>query len=384
MVHPEQYTETSDILETVIDKGLHGLPEVLTNVINLAMKIERQRYLEAKPYERTESRISHANGFKPKQLNTRMGQLYLSVPQTRDCEFYPSCLEQGMRSERALKIAIADMYFKGVSTRKVKSIMQELCGFQLTSMEVSRAAALMDEELDQWRKRNLSCYRYVYLDAIYEKIRYEGQVRDCAVLIAVGIHEKGHREVIGLSVELSEAEVHWRNFLTSLQSRGLHGVELLISDAHAGLQSARKAIFPSIPWQRCHFHLQQNAQAYVVKSSRKSEVAGVIRSILTAPNASKAMTLLNEAVKHFEQDMPKLAQWMESNVPQSFTHFKFPAEHHSRIRTSNSLERLNREIRRRTRVVNVFPNTQSCERLISAILMEVSQEWETNAKYLRF
>lgn len=384
MTHHEHNTEAAAIFETLIDKGLDGLPEVLASVINQAMKLERQRYLRAAPYERTEERASYANGFKPKQLNTRVGQLDLRVPQTRDCEFYPSCLEQGMRSERALKMAVAEMYFQGVSTRKVKSIMQELCGFELTSTEVSRATALLDDELTLWRKRKLGAYRYVYLDAIYEKIRYEGHVRDCAVLVAVGINSKGYREIIGLSAELSEAEVHWRNFLISLQGRGLQSVELLISDAHAGLKAARKTVFPSIPWQRCHFHLQQNAQAYVTKQSRKAEVAAVIRSILTAPNESKAIELLNEAISLFETDMPKLAQWMESNIIEALTHFQFPQEHHRRIRTSNLLERINKEIRRRTRVVGVFPNTQSCERLITAVLMEISQEWETGVRYLTF
>lgn len=384
MTHHEHNTEAAAIFETLIDKGLDGLPEVLASVINQAMKLERQRYLRAAPYERTEERASYANGFKPKQLNTRIGQLDLRVPQTRDCEFYPSCLEQGMRSERALKMAVAEMYFQGVSTRKVKSIMQELCGFELTSTEVSRATALLDDELTLWRKRKLGAYRYVYLDAIYEKIRYEGHVRDCAVLVAVGINSKGYREIIGLSAELSEAEVHWRNFLISLQGRGLQSVELLISDAHAGLKAARKTVFPSIPWQRCHFHLQQNAQAYVTKQSRKAEVAAVIRSILTAPNESKAIELLNEAISLFETDMPKLAQWMESNIIEALTHFQFPQEHHRRIRTSNLLERINKEIRRRTRVVGVFPNTQSCERLITAVLMEISQEWETGVRYLTF
>jgi transposase-like protein len=384
MTHPEHNTEAAAIFETLIDKGLEGLPEVLASVINQAMKLERQRYLQAAPYERTEERLSHANGFKPKQLNTRIGPLNLSVPQTRDCEFYPSCLEQGMRSERALKMAIAEMYFQGVSTRKVKSIMQELCGFELTSTEVSRAAALLDDELNLWRKRKLGVYRYVYLDAIYEKIRYEGHVRDCAVLVAVGVNAKGYREIIGLSAELSEAEVHWRDFLLSLQNRGLQGVELFISDAHAGLKAARKTVFPSIPWQRCHFHLQQNAQAYVTKQSRKSEVAAVIRSILTASNESKAIELLNEAIRLFETDMPRLAQWMENNIVEALTHFQFPHEHHRRIRTSNLLERINKEIRRRTRVVGVFPNTQSCERLITAVLMEISQEWETGVRYLTF
>lgn len=375
-------TGNADVLELALSQGFNGLPEILTQIFNKAMEVERQRYLQAKPYERTDERKSYANGYKPKQLKTRVGELGLQIPQTRDSQFYPSCLERGMRSERALKLAVAEMYFQGVSTRKVASVMQELCGFELTSTEVSQAAKLLDEELSQWRSRPLASFTYVYLDAVYEKVRYAGHVRDVAVLIAIGINADGYREILGMSVALSEQEVHWRNFMLSLHERGLKGVELFISDDHAGLKAARKAVFPSIPWQRCQFHLQQNAQAYVTNRSKKREVAANIRSILTASNEKIARELLKQAVKHYESSMPKLSAWMEENIPESFAHFQFPEEHHRRIRTSNVLERLNKEIRRRTRVVNLFTSVESCERLISAILVEIHDEWITGKKYL--
>jgi len=374
----------TDLLELLLDKGLEGLPEVLTQFINQAMEFERQRYLRAKPYERSEERTTYANGYKPKQLKSRVGKLHLQVPQTRDSKFYPSTLARGMRSERALKLAIAEMYFQGVSTRKVKHVMQELCGFEITSSEVSQAAKLLDKELEQWRKRSLGSYSYVYLDALYEKVRYGGIVRDCAVLMAVGIDQQGRREVLGLSVSLSEHEVHWREFLCQLQERGMHGVKLIISDAHAGLKAARKAVFPGIPWQRCHFHLQQNAQSYVTRQSKKREVGSVIRSILTAVDAQSAQALLSEAVKRYEKEMPNLATWMEENLSEGFSHFSFSEEHHRRIRTSNVVERLNKEVKRRTKIVGVFPSVDSCERLISAVLMERSDEWQTSVRYLTF
>lgn len=373
-----------DLMEQLINKGLEGLPEVLTALINQAMVVERQRHIQAGPYERTADRQDYANGYKPKQLKTRIGKLPLQVPQTRRGDFYPSCLERGLRSERALKLAIAEMYFQGISTRKVKKVMEELCGFEVTSSEVSNAAKLLDGELEKWRTRPLGKYRYLFMDAQYEKIRYAGHVRDCAVLIAVGVDDSGHRDILGLSVSLSEHEVHWREFLCQLQKRGMHGVELIISDAHSGLKAARKTVFPGIPWQRCQFHLQQNAQSYVTKRSKRREVADVIRSILTAPNEQIALQLLSQAVKTYEGSMPKLSAWMEGNIPESFSHFNFPEDHRRRIRTSNVMERLNKENRRRTRTVGVFPNAESCERLISAILVEIADEWQTGVRYLTF
>jgi len=384
MTYRSNNNVSADVFESLLDQGLEAIPEILTMLLNQAMDIERTKHLQALPYERTADRKGYANGYKPKQLNTRVGKLDLKIPQTRDSEFYPSCLERGMRSERALKIAAAEMYFQGVSTRKVKAVMESLCGFDLTSTEVSQSAALLDEEFKAWRERKLGKFVYVYLDAMYEKIRYGGCVQSCAVLLAIGVNEEGHREILGLSVELSEHEVHWRKFLASLQERGLHGVRLFISDDHAGLKAARQAIFPSIPWQRCQFHLQQNAQSYVTKQSKRREVASFIRAILTAPTQEEAERLLNQTILLYEKEMPRLAEWMEKNILEGLTHLQFPEHHHRLIRTSNVLERLNREIRRRTKSIGVFPNTASCERLISAVLIETNDDWVSGKKYLTF
>ena len=207
-------------------------------------------------------------------------------------------------------------------------------------------------------------------------------MRDAAVLIAVGVNEEGKREVLGVSVALSEQEVHWRSFLQSLTQRGLHGVELITSDAHAGLQQARRAVFGGIPWQRCQFHLQQNAQSYVPRKAMKKEVAADIRAIFNAPNRQESERLLAMSVQKYEQTASKLATWMEENIPQGLTVFEFPPEHQRRLRTSNGVERLNREIRRRSRVATIFPNEASCLRLVSAVLMEISEEWVTGRIYL--
>lgn len=236
-----------DAVELLKENGFGGLAEAVTILMNSAMVSERSEYLCAAPYERSVHRVGYANGFKDKTLKTRLGALELKVPQTRESEFYPQSLEKGLRSERALLLAIAEMYVQGVSTRRVKRIVEELCGMEVSSTQVSRAASELDELLDAWRTRPLGRYRYIILDAQYEKVRQGGQVLDAAVLIACGVGSDGKRDVLGISVSLSEAEVHWRQFLSSLKDRGLHGVELVTSDAHEGLAAARKAVFGGVP-----------------------------------------------------------------------------------------------------------------------------------------
>jgi putative transposase len=223
---------------------------------------------------------------------------------------------------------------------------------------------------------------YVLLDARYEKIRHGGAVVSCAVLIAVGITPDGRRTVLGTSVSLSEAEVHWRQFLASLQDRGLHGVRLIVSDDHAGLKAARAARFAGVPWQRCQFHLQQNASHYVPQQAMKGEVAAELRAIFDAPDRADAERRLQLAVKKYQTSAPKLARWLEENVPEGLTVFTLPAGQRRRLRTSNLLERVNKEIKRRTRVATLFPNEAALLRLVSAILTEISEEWETEKVYL--
>ena len=224
----------SEISEILFNEGMGGLNTAISILVNEAMQIERGKHLKAEPYERSSERRGYANGFKDKKLKTRVGALDLKVPQVRDSSFYPSFLEKGLRSERALMLSMAEMYINGVSTRKVQNIMEQLCGFDISSSEVSRATKLLDEELENWRRRPLGIYKYLFLDARYEKIRYECRVVDCAILIVIGIGKDGKRDILGVSVKLSEQEVHWRDFLQDLQVRGLHGMELIISDAHSG------------------------------------------------------------------------------------------------------------------------------------------------------
>lgn len=384
MTRPEDCSVIQEVVKLLADDGFDGLGESIRRIINEAMRLERQNYLGVGPYERSEERRGYANGYKPKTVHTRIGTLDLDVPQVRDSSFYPASLEKGLRSERALKVALAEMYVQGVSTRKVAKITEQLCGFEVTSTQVSRAAKELDEGLEQWRKRSLGAYPYVYLDARYEKVRVNGSVIDMAVLVAIGVSETGQRLILGTSVAFSEHEAHWRDFLRSLQERKLHGVRLFISDAHEGLKAARKAVFPSVPWQRCQFHLQQNAQSYVPKQEMRKEVAAAIRNIFNAPDEAEAKRLLDQLLERYEKSAPRLVAWAEQNIQEGLTVLQFPTEHWRRIRTSNVLERVNKEIRRRTRVATIFPNENSCLRLVSAVLMEISEEWETGRAYLTF
>ena len=375
-------TQFDIAMELLIQNGLDGIADSIAIMMNSAMQIERSRYLQAEPYERTGQRQGYANGYKPKTVKTRAGKVELAIPQTRDSEFYPSCLERGLRSERALKIALAEMYVQGVSTRKVAKITEKLCGFEVSSSEVSRASKELDLQLESWRSRPLGAYPYVYLDARYENVRNGGIVTSSAVLVAIGVSTTGHRQVLGVSVELSEAEVHWRKFISNLKDRGLHGVKLFISDAHEGLKAARIATFPSVPWQCCQFHLQQNAGAYIPRKKMKMEVAERIRGIFNAHDDQEALRLLQLFISDYEDVAPDLTRWAEGAIPEGLTVFQMPAEHRRRIRTSNMLERLNREINRRTSVAGIFPNTESCLRLVTAVTMEKSDEWETSKIYL--
>ena len=372
------------VLQLLTDQGATGgLAEGIRLLVDEAMRQERSQALQAQPYERTKARQGHANGFKPKTLATRVGSIQFRVPQVRGgLDFYPSALEKGVRSEQALMLALAEMYVQGVSTRKVSAIVEQLCGNSVSSTQVSQCAAKLDVQLQAWRSRPLAAFPYLMLDARYEKVRHGGQLLDCAVLIALGIDPKGKRSILGVSVALSEAEPHWRHFLQNLQQRGLHGVQFVVSDDHAGLGAARTAVFPSVPWQRCQFHLQQNAQAYVPRLDQRLPVAEAIRSVFNAPNRAAADLRLKEITAAYASCAPKLVDWMEVNLPQGLTVFTLPTAHHRRMRTSNAIERVNQEIKRRTRVASLFPNEASLLRLVSALLAETSAEWETGKIYL--
>jgi transposase-like protein len=371
-----------DLLAVLSEHGFEGMARVMQSLLNEAMKLERSAVLGAGPFERTPLRRGQANGFKDKTVQTRLGSLELRVPQTRGVPFYPSALERGQRSERALKLAIAEMYVQGVTTRKVTAVMEELCGLEVTSAQVSRAMQSLDAELAAWRNRPLGEVPYLLLDARYEKVRVSGVVVSCALLVAIGITPDGRRTILGLSVSLSEAEVHWREFLAGLQARGLHGVQLVVSDDHKGLRAALVARLSGVKWQRCQFHLAKNLLDYVPPSVSQEEASEELRGVFNAPNRAEAERLLELMARKYTTVAPKLAAWLEENVPEGLTVFDFPLEHRRRLRTNNGLERLNREIKRRTRVATLFPNEASLLRLATAVLMETDEEWQTEKRYL--
>jgi putative transposase len=383
MTHHTDPELLNNVLQLLTEQGHDGFAEGLRILVNEAMRVERHHVLQAQPYERTDTRLGYANGYKPKTLASRVGPITFRVPQVRgETAFYPSALEKGIRSEQALKLAMAEMYVQGVSTRKVSAIVEELCGTSVSSAQVSDCAKLLDAELQKWRDRLLGAYPYLMFDARYEKVRHDGQLRDCAVLIALGITPTGQRSLLGVSVALSEAEVHWRAFFHSLVQRGLCGIQFIVSDDHPGMAAARKAVFGAVPWQRCQFHLQQNAQAYVPRLEQRKEVAHAIRSVFDSPSRPAAEIRLKEIVAHYAKSTPKLSAWMEENLPQGLTVFALPLAHQKRLRTSNGLERVNQELKRRTRVARVFPNEASLLRLVSALLAETSDEWESGKIYL--
>lgn len=371
-----------EILEFVAARGFEGMAQAMQLLLNEAMKLERSQALGAQPYERSHERRGYANGYKPKTVDARVGRLELAVPQTRGVSFYPTALERGTRSERALKLAVAEMYLQGVSTRKVTAVMEQLCGREVTSMQVSRAVQALDEELTAWRERPLGATPYVQLDARYEKVRMGGTVVSCSLLVAQGVLPDGQRTILGVSVSLSEAEVHWREFLASLQARGLHGVQLVTSDDHAGLRAALQARLPGVKQQRCQFHLAKNLIDHLPPNVSQKEASADLRAVFNAPNRAEADRLLGLMASKYAPASKKLAAWLEANVPEGLTVFDFPPEHRRRLRTNNGLERLNREIKRRTRVASIFSNEASLLRLATAVLMEIDDEWQTQKRYL--
>jgi transposase-like protein len=388
MTHQEDCPVLDHVMTLLIEHGPGAMANAFTIIMNLAMQIEREQTLKAESHQRTADRQGYANGFKPKTIRTRVGEVPLRIPQTRGYHdedgrpFYPKSLERGVRSERAMVLAVAEMYCRGVSTRKVTAIVEKLCGLEVTSTQVSRAAAELDEELEAWRNRPIGEITYLVLDARYEKVRHGGAVVSCAVLTAIGITPDGKRSILGCSVELSEAEHHWRKFLQSLLDRGMHGMKLVVSDDHAGLKAARQAVMPGVPWQRCQFHTIQNAMAHVPKVAMRVDVARDIKRIFNADDAAEADRRLKDTVTRYHKSAPGLAGWLEANVPEAITVFGFPPGHRRRLRTNNGLERLNKEIKRRTRVATLFPNEASLLRLVSAVLSEISDDWETERSYL--
>ena len=365
------------IMEYLIANGAIGMARVFGQLFELAMQVEREQHLKAAHYERTPERLGYANGYKPKQIDTPAGTVTIQVPKTAghgDDPFYPQSLERGQRSSRAVMLAVAEMYIKGVSTRQAEDVMREFGIESLSSTQVSRATKLLDEELAAWRNRPLDQMKYLILDARYEKARHDGVVRDVAVLSAIGVGLDERRHVLGISVALSEAEVHWRAFLESLQARGMRGATFIVSDDHAGLKAARRAILGAATWQRCKFHLAQNAVQHGPNNDIRKRIGKQLRSVWNASSLQAAEAELTALVASYRDKHPDFADWLESNVPEGLAVFTLPDAHQKRMRTSNGIERpIQQELKRRTSKVRVFPNLDSLERLSTAVLVKIDE-----------
>lgn len=368
------------VLDIINEYGLDATASIMTTLLNEAMKSERAETLGAKPYERSKGRKGYANGFKPKTVMSRSGKLELQIPQARGMQFYPKSLEKGIRSEKALKLAIAEMYVKGVSTRKISKITEELCGHKISASQVSRISKVLDKEVQNFKNRRLGYYPYIYLDARYERVREGGVTKSFAVLIALGVTDEGRREVLGFSVSNSEAKTHWTEFLRRLQERKICGVKYIVSDDHQGLKNAILETFNGVYWQRCQFHFSQNSQSFATSKDMKSEIANDVRDIFHSGTLDDAKNKVLEIVKKYEDKNPAFSYWLEENIEDCFAVYSLPRKYRVKLRTVNPLENLNRHIKRRTRLVSVFPNRKSCERLVGAILIEVHDDWMADSK----
>jgi transposase-like protein len=351
---------------------LRGLVE---RVVQQVLEAEMTSFLGAGTYERNGERRGWRNGYKPRTLKTRVGGLELRVPKDRDGEFQTELFERYQRSEKALVLAMLQMYVEGVSTRKVSAITEALCGLEVSKSQVSALTAKLDAEIAEWRMRPLTEeYPYLIFDARYEKVRRGGAVVSQGVLVAIGISAAGCREVLGCWVAESESEASWGAVFAELKQRGLCGVRYVVSDDHAGMVKAIGRHFQGAVWQRCQVHFVRNALSLCGVQQRPL-VLSLMQTVTQAGTREAAKTALGLAVAELEKKTPKVARLLEEHGEEILGVYALPEAHRKRMRTTNMLERQNQELKRRTRVVRIFPNEQSCLRLVSALLMETSQEW---------
>ena len=359
------------------------LREIVERVVQGILEAEMEAHIGAAPYERNKERRGQRNGYKPRMLRTRVGTLNLHIPQDREGTFSTSIFARYQRNEKALVLALMEMYIQGVSTRKVTEITETLCGTSFSKSQVSALSGQLDAELNAWRRRPLSArsYPYLFVDANYKDVRVGGRVVSQGVLIVSAVGGGGKREILAVEVADTESESTYNELFSDLKARGLSGVLLVVSDDHLGLKAAAKRHFQGASWQRCQVHFTRNATGKV-KRERRKELAGDLREIFTASGKERAKELADKLSDKWRKTHPKIAEMIEENIEECFSSFAFPQPHRPRIRTTNSLERLNQEIKRRTRVVRIFPNRESCLRLISALCVEHSEEWTSGKRYL--
>ena len=360
-----------DLMKTLMKEALQ---EVLEG--------EMTEFLGAAPSERSETRSGYRAGYYHRGLVTRIGKLELRVPRDRSGEFSTALFERYARSEKALVAALAEMYVQGVSTRKVKAITEELCGHSFSASAISAINKSLDEALERFASRQLEeAYPYVILDARYEKVLEDGLIRSMAVQIAIGINWEGQRQVLAVETANRESQSSWKDFLLRLKERGLTGVEFVVSDDHAGLKKAISEVLCEAAWQRCYVHFLRNALDYLPRKA-DDDCLQELRWIYDRRDLQEANRDLAAWITKWQGKYPKLVDWVESNIGETLSFYRLPRAHHKHLKSTNMLERLNEEIKRRTRVVRIFPNTESCLRLIRALCVETHETWLEDNRYL--
>jgi putative transposase len=361
--------------------GGNGLASLVEQVLNQVLALQVTQALQAQPGQRTPERLGYRNGYRERELQTRIGTLTLMVPRTRDGEFSPDLWERYQRSEQAFVLALCEMVLQGVSTRKVEAVTRELCGASFGKSLVSKLCQALDPVVGQWRERPLGAFPFVLVDAIVVKVRENAQVRQCSLLLATGIDESGYRHLLGFQLGDRESEASWSGFFAALKERGLTGVDLVVSDDHSGLVKAIEGSFAGASWQRCQAHFLRNLSDACPKAEVEAFLASA-KQVLWAPDLPAARVRLRETCAAFEGRCSKAVSLLESGFDEVTSVMALPSKYHRLLRTTNSVERLNEEIRRRDRVIRIYPNRASCERLLGALLMEWDEGMSGGKVYL--
>ncbi len=358
------------------------LKDLMREALQAVLEGEMTEFLGAAPGERTDSRNGYRAGYYRRNLVTRIGKLELAVPRDRDGEFSTALFERYQRSEKALVAALAEMYVQGVSTRKVKAITEELCGHSFSASTISQINKGLDESLARFATRPLDeTYPYLILDARYEKVREDAVIQSQAVLVAIGINWEGQRQVLAVELANRESRSAWRDFLVRLKERGLAGVEFVVSDDHAGLKRAIGEVLMDAAWQRCYVHFLRNALDYLPRKA-DDDCLQELRWLYDRRDSQEANRDLAAWIAKWAGKYPKLVDWVETNIGETLTFYRLPRQHHKHMKSTNMLERLNEEIKRRTRVVRIFPNAESCLRLVRALCVETHEAWLEDNRYL--
>ena len=378
----KQRKTTAEELEAVLSAEGDPLRTMLQDLLQEVLEAEMAKALQAQPHERNEERLGYRSGYYPRGLLTRVGKLELRIPRDRDGRFSTDLFARYQRSEQALVSALAQMYIEGVSTRKVKAITEELCGHSVSASTISRINKRLDKTLTAFATRQLEePTPYLILDARYEKVREAGVIRSRAVLIAIGINWEGRRQVLAVDLAERESRSSWKQFLSTLRDRGLHGVEYVVSDDHDGLRRAIQEVLTDAAWQRCYVHFLRNALDHIPRKA-DDDCLQELRWLYDRRNVDEARSDLAAWIARWQRKYPKLTDWVEENIEQTWTFYRLPHQHHKHMKSTNMLERLNEEIRRRTYVVRIFPNAASCLRLIRALAVETHENWLEQSRYL--